>query len=216
MRPHQIGGDDAGAVFAHHAAEQELPGVRCAHPARLFGAVERERIGAEFVTPERFFKTLGEPLRLGPKLVRPVAHPEARRATRRQLFAGKYIALHFSECDVTLGQASVGVKDRVVRILPALIGQALFRRAPEQGLANQGWKDSYDAIFHADGRLAEGYIALAEVQGYVFAGKQLAARCASRLGMSDRAHKLRAEAQRLAERFEEAFWCDELGTYEIG
>ncbi len=40
-----------------------------------------------------------------------------------------------------------------------------YRRASEQGLANQGWKDSYDAIFHADGRLAEGYIALAEVQG---------------------------------------------------
>ena len=43
-----------------------------------------------------------------------------------------------------------------------------YQRASEQGLANQGWKDSYDAIFHADGRLAEGYIALAEVQGYVF------------------------------------------------
>ena len=57
-----------------------------------------------------------------------------------------------------------------------------YRRASEQGLANQGWKDSYDAIFHADGRLAEGYIALAEVQGYVFAAKRLAARCASRLG----------------------------------
>src|SRR6266446_5487303 len=59
-----------------------------------------------------------------------------------------------------------------------------YQRASEQGLANQGWKDSYDAIFHADGRLAEGYIALAEVQG-------------------------------LAERFEEAFWCDDLGTYAL-
>jgi glycogen debranching enzyme len=39
-----------------------------------------------------------------------------------------------------------------------------YQRATEQGLANQGWKDSFDAIFHADGRLAEGYIALAEVQ----------------------------------------------------
>ncbi len=60
-----------------------------------------------------------------------------------------------------------------------------YRRASEQGLANQGWKDSYDAIFHADGRLAEGYIALAEVQGYVYAGKQLAARCALRLGLPE-------------------------------
>jgi len=90
-----------------------------------------------------------------------------------------------------------------------------YRRASEQGLANQGWKDSYDAIFHADGRLAEGYIALAEVQGYVFAGKRLAARCAARLGKGAEAHRLEAEAQQLAARFEEAFWCDDLGTYAL-
>ena len=90
-----------------------------------------------------------------------------------------------------------------------------YQRASEQGLANQGWKDSFDAIFHADGRLAEGYIALAEVQGYVFAGKQLAARCAARLGKRDKARKLEAEAKRLAERFEEAFWCEDLGTYAL-
>jgi glycogen debranching enzyme len=90
-----------------------------------------------------------------------------------------------------------------------------YQRASEQGLANQGWKDSYDAIFHADGRLAEGYIALAEVQGYVFAGKRLAARCAARLGKFDKAEKLQAEAKLLAERFEEAFWCDDLGTYAL-
>ena len=90
-----------------------------------------------------------------------------------------------------------------------------YRRASEQGLANQGWKDSYDAIFHADGRLAEGNIALAEVQGYVFAAKQLAARCALRLGKTDRAVKLQAEAKLLAERFEQAFWCEELDTYAL-
>ena len=90
-----------------------------------------------------------------------------------------------------------------------------YRRASEQGLANQGWKDSYDAIFHTDGRLAEGYIALAEVQGYVFAGKRLAARCAARLGKSDLARALEAEAERLADRFEQAFWCDDLGTYAL-
>ena len=90
-----------------------------------------------------------------------------------------------------------------------------YQRASEQGLANQGWKDSYDAIFHADGRLAEGYIALAEVQGYVFAGKQLAARCALRMGLMERARQLESEASLLAERFEAAFWCDELGTYAL-
>jgi glycogen debranching enzyme len=90
-----------------------------------------------------------------------------------------------------------------------------YQRASEQGLANQGWKDSYDAIFHADGRLAEGFIALAEVQGYVYAAKRLAARCASRLGKRDMAEALEIEARQLAERFEQAFWCDELGTYAL-
>jgi len=90
-----------------------------------------------------------------------------------------------------------------------------YQRASEQGLVNQGWKDSFDAIFHADGRLAEGDIALSEVQGYVFAGKRLAARCARRLGLMDRARVLEQDAHRLAARFEEAFWCDDLGTYAL-
>jgi glycogen debranching enzyme len=90
-----------------------------------------------------------------------------------------------------------------------------YRRASELGLANQGWKDSFDAIFHVDGSLAEGHIALAEVQGYVFAAKRLAARCAWRLGRLDMVRKLEAEAHHLADRFEEAFWCEELGTYAL-
>ncbi|MHC2336090.1 amylo-alpha-1,6-glucosidase [Bradyrhizobium sp. USDA 4454] len=90
-----------------------------------------------------------------------------------------------------------------------------YQRATDEGLRNQGWKDSFDAIFHADGTLAEGNIALAEVQGYVFAGKQLAARTARILGFADKAAKLDAEAERLRERFEAAFWCEELGTYAL-
>ena len=90
-----------------------------------------------------------------------------------------------------------------------------YQRATEEGLRNQGWKDSYDAIFHADGRLAEGSIALAEVQGYVFAAKRLVARCALRLGRREIAQRLDLEAGRLAERFEQAFWCEELGTYAL-
>ena len=90
-----------------------------------------------------------------------------------------------------------------------------YTAATEQGLANQGWKDSHDAIFHADGRLAEGPIALAEVQGYVFAAKRLAARCASRMGLTERARALDSAAARLADAFEAAFWCDELGTYAL-
>jgi glycogen debranching enzyme len=90
-----------------------------------------------------------------------------------------------------------------------------YYRATEQGLANQGWKDSFDAIFHADGHLAEGPIALAEVQGYVYAAKRLIARAARRLGRVDVANRLHTEAIELAKRFEEKFWCPEIDTYAI-
>jgi len=90
-----------------------------------------------------------------------------------------------------------------------------YRRAAESGLANQGWKDSYDAVFHADGRLAEGNIALVEVQGYVFAARQSAARCAKRIGRIDEARRLEERASRLAEHFEATFWCPELETYAL-
>jgi glycogen debranching enzyme len=90
-----------------------------------------------------------------------------------------------------------------------------YQRATAQGLANQGWKDSHDAIFHADGRLAEGEIALAEVQGYVYAAKCMAAACARRLGRHDTAQRLAEEARRLAARFEAAYWCPAIDTYAL-
>lgn len=90
-----------------------------------------------------------------------------------------------------------------------------YYRKADKGLANQGWKDSHDAIFHVDGRCAEGPIALAEVQGYVFAAKRVAARCARRLGRDELASKLEADALRLAERFEASFWCPELQSYAV-
>src|SRR6185369_13366177 len=90
-----------------------------------------------------------------------------------------------------------------------------YHRATEQGLANQGWKDSNDAVFHADGRLAEGAIALAEVQGYVYAAKRMAAGCARRIGHETEADKLAAQAKKLAEQFEASFWCPEIETYAL-
>jgi glycogen debranching enzyme len=90
-----------------------------------------------------------------------------------------------------------------------------YFRATDQGLANQGWKDSLDAIFHADGRLAEGPIALAEVQGYVYAAKVMAARWAVRLGKPEQAQNLEAEAMHLAKSFEQSFWCPEIGLYAM-
>ena len=90
-----------------------------------------------------------------------------------------------------------------------------YARAAETGLANQGWKDFHDSIFHADGSLAEGPIALVEVQAYVFAAKRLAAACALRLGLADRAVALQQQAEDLRARFEEAFWCEDIGTYAL-
>jgi glycogen debranching enzyme len=85
----------------------------------------------------------------------------------------------------------------------------------ERGLRNQGWKDSQDCVFHADGRLAEGAIALCEVQGYVFAAKRHAAHLATALGFGRLAATLRGEAATLRERFETAFWCPDIATYAL-
>ena len=90
-----------------------------------------------------------------------------------------------------------------------------YYRKTEQGLANQGWKDSHDAIFHADGSPAQGPIALAEVQGYVFAAKQIAARCALRLGHADLANKLEARCPAARRALRAAFWCPEIETYAL-
>jgi glycogen debranching enzyme len=89
-----------------------------------------------------------------------------------------------------------------------------FRATPE-GLAQQGWKDSQDSVFHADGTLATGPIALCEVQGYVFAAKRVAARLAIALDQVDKADALGHQASELQRRFEGAFWCEELGTYAL-
>jgi glycogen debranching enzyme len=90
-----------------------------------------------------------------------------------------------------------------------------YHRADENGLVNQGWKDSHDGIFHADGSIALGPIALCEVQGYVYAAKRSAARGARRLGKLSLGDALDAQATKLAERFETAFWCEDIGTYAL-
>ena len=90
-----------------------------------------------------------------------------------------------------------------------------YHRMTQTGLANQGWKDSHDSIFHADGSTAEGPIALVEVQGYVYRARRAAARIAARLGNETRAESLRAQAEALRLRIEQAFWCEEIGTYAL-
>jgi glycogen debranching enzyme len=90
-----------------------------------------------------------------------------------------------------------------------------YGRQSQNGLVNQGWKDSRDSVFHADGALARGPIALCEVQGYVYAARQAAAGIAAALGDPERAAALTAAAAELAEKFDAAFWDERLGFYVL-
>ncbi|MDP3761494.1 MAG: amylo-alpha-1,6-glucosidase [Ramlibacter sp.] len=90
-----------------------------------------------------------------------------------------------------------------------------YARRSDEGLVQQGWKDSHDSIFHSDGALAEAPIALCEVQGYVYEGKQGVAEIARRMGDARLAQQLEQQARELRERFQAAFWCEEIGSYAI-
>jgi glycogen debranching enzyme len=85
----------------------------------------------------------------------------------------------------------------------------------DRGLVQQGWKDSNDSIFHANGSLAEPPIALCEVQGYVYAAKLAAARLSAALGDEHTRAALEKQALTLRDNFEDAFWCHDLNVYAL-
>jgi glycogen debranching enzyme len=84
-----------------------------------------------------------------------------------------------------------------------------YKTRSARGIRNQGWKDSFDSIVHADGRLAEPPIALSEVQGYVYLAKMRMADVYTALGDERKAEWLRASAHELRKRFNEAFWMED-------
>jgi glycogen debranching enzyme len=84
-----------------------------------------------------------------------------------------------------------------------------YSRRSRTGLINQGWRDADNAVVHADGTLAEGPIALADVQGYVFHAKRRLASLFGELGDVERSQRLQSEAQELKRRFNEAFWLED-------
>ncbi|WP_115787198.1 glycogen debranching N-terminal domain-containing protein [Arthrobacter silvisoli] len=90
-----------------------------------------------------------------------------------------------------------------------------YERLNEQGLINQGWKDSWDGINFVDGRLAEPPIALCEVQALVYSAYLSRAWMAYDAGDVPMATKLTAEAARLKKKFNEQFWMPERGYYAI-
>jgi glycogen debranching enzyme len=88
-----------------------------------------------------------------------------------------------------------------------------YQTRSSAGYENMGWKDSGDAVMHADGSLVKGPKALCELQGYVYHAWLGMAEVFDALGKTDRASALRAKAAALFERFNEAFWDEEFGFY---
>ncbi len=90
-----------------------------------------------------------------------------------------------------------------------------YGRQSKDELINQGWKDSHDSVFHADGRLARGPIAIVEVQAYAYAAWRAAERIARGIGRHSQAAGFASRAETLRHRFDEAFYDEELGTYVL-
>ncbi|VAW92697.1 Glycogen debranching enzyme [hydrothermal vent metagenome] len=90
-----------------------------------------------------------------------------------------------------------------------------YYRESDNGLVQQGWKDSNDSIFHHDGKPAEGPIALVEVQGYVYHAKKTMADFYKLFGETLRYQQLIADAARLKTKFNDVFWSDRISTYVI-
>jgi glycogen debranching enzyme len=90
-----------------------------------------------------------------------------------------------------------------------------YARMTSKGLVNQGWKDSSDSVFHADGTMAVPPIALVEVQGYVYAARQAMAWLADRRGDTERSQLLRRRARALRAAVAKRFWLSDLGCYAI-
>jgi glycogen debranching enzyme len=90
-----------------------------------------------------------------------------------------------------------------------------YEKRSSKGLVQQGWKDSHDSVFHADGRFADPPIALCEVQAYVYAAKRSAAWIARAFQETEFAERLEAQAEALRDKFDQVFWCDDLGMYAL-
>jgi glycogen debranching enzyme len=90
-----------------------------------------------------------------------------------------------------------------------------YDRRSNEGLANQGWKDSRDSVFHSDGALAKGPIALVEVQAYAFGAWRAAAAIARAVGRPERAVAFDERAQALRAAFDAAFFDPALDTYVL-
>ena len=90
-----------------------------------------------------------------------------------------------------------------------------YQRYTDQGLLNQGWKDSWDGINFADGTLAESPIALCEVQAYAYTAYLGRALIALTNEDTDTAETCAAKAAKLKKAFNEAFWLPDRGYFAV-
>ncbi|MCU1353029.1 MAG: sle [Acidimicrobiales bacterium] len=123
-----------------------------------------------------------------------------------------------------------GYRDQAIALLPNIDramewidrklaegdGFVHYQRTNPRGLANQGWKDSWDGIRYADGTVAVAPIALCEVQGYAYAALLARARLARDLGDPATEEQRRKEAAALRERFDDAYWLPDRGWCAVG
>lgn len=90
-----------------------------------------------------------------------------------------------------------------------------YERLNPQGLLNQGWKDSWDGINFANGKMAEGPIALCEVQAYVYDAYMARSWLAYDAGDETFAAELAEKAAQFKKRFNEQFWMPDRGYYAV-
>ncbi len=95
-------------------------------------------------------------------------------------------------------------------------GYITYGRSSSAGLANQGWKDSWDGIRYSDGRVAESPIALCEVQGYTYAAYLARAHFAQEVGDEETCRIWRERAAALRKAFNRDFWLPDRGYFAVG
>ncbi|MBI1843030.1 MAG: amylo-alpha-1,6-glucosidase [Actinobacteria bacterium] len=95
-------------------------------------------------------------------------------------------------------------------------GYVEYSRATPHGLRNQGWKDSWDGIRFADGRLGEGPIALCEVQAYTYGAYIARAHFAQEAGDQEAVELYRGRAAALKTAFNRDFWLEDKGWFALG
>ena len=80
-----------------------------------------------------------------------------------------------------------------------------YIKTNEDGLENQGWKDSHDSVVYRNGQIAKPPIYLCEAQAYLYAAKKRIADLAEKLKYKSYAARLRDEAAKLKLLFQKDF-----------